>query len=321
MEKLEPNKQLSICIPTYNRAQVLRSLLIDLIPKVEPYQISIYISDNNSSDETEQIVKEFQKKYNKIEYHKNIKNIGADRNFEQVLKMSKSKYSWLLGDDDRIIENSLINILEILNKNSYQLVVTNGCSEDGLRLKNINQKSLKYSEHNILLSELWYTMTWISTLIYSKEIIEESNFEKYYDTNFIQSAVIFDYLAKKTSFSVYWIGTPSVIYPDEDKIVNHYTDKMLFLFIKCWTDVVLMLPDKYNIESKKRAIRSGGFNFRTLSYFALNGKFNFSEFLKYKNYFKYMSKVPIFLFLFLSISPKIFLVLVNKLKIFFRKKK
>ncbi|WP_422555544.1 glycosyltransferase, partial [Sulfuricurvum sp.] len=47
------NKQLAICIPTYNRAKVLEELLFDLIPQVAPLDIPIYISDNNSLDQTQ----------------------------------------------------------------------------------------------------------------------------------------------------------------------------------------------------------------------------------------------------------------------------
>ena len=57
------NKELAICIPTYNRALVLKDLLNDLILKVEDYQVAIYISDNNSQDNTYDIVREAQKKY------------------------------------------------------------------------------------------------------------------------------------------------------------------------------------------------------------------------------------------------------------------
>lgn len=219
--------------------------------------------------------------------------------------MSVCDYSWLLGDDDRIVSGGVQHILKIIQKKYYDVIITNGCNKYKTVLKQTNINTIEYNNYNILFSDLWYTMTWMSTLIYSKEIIEHANFRKYYKTYFLQSAVIFDYLAKKEQFLAYWNFEPLVIYPEENEIVNHYTDKILFLFLKCWIDVILMLPEKYNQNSKKKCIESSPISFNSLAGLRMNGYFHFHEFKLYLAYYKYVIKIPIIFIGLLSITPKI----------------
>lgn len=300
---LAMNKILSICIPTYNRAAVLEKLLHDLIPKLTPYHIPIYISDNNSSDHTKDIVTKAQQAYPFIVYHKNLDNIGADRNFENVLKMSTTNYAWLLGDDDRLVADAISTVLTIIEHKPYDIIISNGCDKSMTLLKKSNLPSTEYTDFDPLLTDLWHTMTWMSTLIYSKEIITNGNFRKYYDTNFLQAAVIFDYIANKKKFSAYWNELPLVIYPYEDEIINHYTDKLLYLFLKCWVDTITALPQIYSKHAKISAIQSTDISFRLLLGLKIQNRFTHHEYLLYKDYFNYFTTVPTFILGIISIIP------------------
>ena len=57
------NKNLSICIPTYNRAKFLDENLEKIIPLCKRYEVPIYVSDNNSPDETYDVVQNHKKNY------------------------------------------------------------------------------------------------------------------------------------------------------------------------------------------------------------------------------------------------------------------
>ena len=65
------NNLISICIPTYNRESLLKESLVKLISQIREFSIAIYISDNSSSDNTEEVVKELSNNYKYIFYHKN----------------------------------------------------------------------------------------------------------------------------------------------------------------------------------------------------------------------------------------------------------
>ena len=109
---------LSICIPTFNRSNCLDNLLKNLYEVTFKYGllIEICISDNNSTDDTDYIIKKWNN-YLKLVKARQIDNIGATKNFIHVSNMSSGKWIILCGDDD---EFDVINFDNLINslKNS-----------------------------------------------------------------------------------------------------------------------------------------------------------------------------------------------------------
>jgi abequosyltransferase len=68
---------ISICIPTYNRKKYLKQCLDSIVNQdcFTENQIEIIISDNDSNDNTEKLVKEYQINYKNIKYFINDNNI------------------------------------------------------------------------------------------------------------------------------------------------------------------------------------------------------------------------------------------------------
>src|SRR5574344_233019 len=102
MNEKEYNTPLiSICIPTYNRGNILfrclKSICAQNIFK-NTSQIEIIISDNVSEDSTPYIVNYFKKKFpDKIFYYRNDTNI-SDRNFPKALSYGHGIFLKLLND-------------------------------------------------------------------------------------------------------------------------------------------------------------------------------------------------------------------------------
>lgn len=91
----------SICIPTYNRAEKLERAVRSA--QNSTYEnIEIIISDNASSDHTETVCKRLASTDSRILYFRNESNIGAAKNFEYARSRANGKYFMWLGDDDRI---------------------------------------------------------------------------------------------------------------------------------------------------------------------------------------------------------------------------
>ena len=97
---MENKVLLSICIPTCNRGSILDTVILNYITNEEfDDSVELVISDNASTDNTEEIVKEIIKKYpsKKISYYKNDENIGA-KNFFAVISRAKGKYAKMSND-------------------------------------------------------------------------------------------------------------------------------------------------------------------------------------------------------------------------------
>ena len=100
--------RISICIPTYNRADHLKNCLHSIIlnqsrPKID---FEVCVSDNYSTDETEEVVRWAQTSID-IKYQKTPENIGMSGNFLNVVEMADGEFVWLLGDDDLLLPYAL----------------------------------------------------------------------------------------------------------------------------------------------------------------------------------------------------------------------
>lgn len=114
---------LTIAIPTFNRGRFLEKSLELLVPQVQNRQgdVELYISDNCSSDNTEDIVAKFMAEPG-VHYLRNNYNLGMDGNFLQCAQMGSGRYIWVLGDDDYLESDALDQVVEILANHSPGLL-------------------------------------------------------------------------------------------------------------------------------------------------------------------------------------------------------
>lgn len=115
--------QLSICIPTFNRAKHLYNCInsIQIASKlVTNFDFEVCISDNASESKQGDIINNIIDKYKdlNIKLFKFSKNQGFALNTLKVVSMAKGKYAWLIGDDDLIIPTSLLKLSSLIKENS-----------------------------------------------------------------------------------------------------------------------------------------------------------------------------------------------------------
>jgi glycosyltransferase involved in cell wall biosynthesis len=109
---------LSICIPTYNRADYLGGLIESVLSEVQENnltdKVEIFIVDNNSPDHTQTIIGKYLST-GIVRSIKNDSNIGMTRNIIRCVEFSNAKYSMIYGDDDLMVKGSLKKVIELLN--------------------------------------------------------------------------------------------------------------------------------------------------------------------------------------------------------------
>lgn len=93
------NPRVSIGIPVYNGENYLEQALDSIL--AQSFQdFEVIISDNASTDRTEEICRAYAKKDARVRYHRNEKNIGSGKNFNQVFELAKGEYfKWTAHDD------------------------------------------------------------------------------------------------------------------------------------------------------------------------------------------------------------------------------
>ena len=183
------SKLLTIAIPTYNRAQYLHECLFHLTKQLnKDYQeIDILVSDNCSTDNTQEVVEKYIHLGYNIKYIKNKTNIGADKNIIQCYQLSKTKFVLALGDDDYFLNDSINTILEVIQNNSNSGVI----HIHGFKNNKYKKKYIEYTEVKNFIEKINYWITFISGNIINTNYLKDIDFLKYEGSNLSQINVIF----------------------------------------------------------------------------------------------------------------------------------
>ena len=180
---------LSICIPTYNRAPQLRQFLRSLLPQIPPFQdyVGVFISDNASTDETENMVHEMVSHYNvNITYHRKSEHTDRFGNYSSVLSLSQSRYVFMSGDDDIMAPNFLQTIMPyLLSNEEFGLVHWNYIASDDTCQRFCYLRHSIYNENDIISAPDFIQTTidgadFLSSTIYNRKILDV----KFPDQNF-----------------------------------------------------------------------------------------------------------------------------------------
>jgi len=101
--------KVSIILPTYNRAKLLNRCVSSIL--LQTYSNwELIISDDGSSDETQEEVKKLQLLDNRIIYHKNDQNLGLPKNRNEALLLVSGNLIFFI-EDDLILEPNCLEIL------------------------------------------------------------------------------------------------------------------------------------------------------------------------------------------------------------------
>lgn len=170
------NSFFNIIIPTKNRANTLSHTIKTLINQ-NYNNYKIIISDNNSTDNTEELIKKIN--HQKIFYKKSNEDISMSENWERGLDQVEDGFVTILGDDDGLVPNSLSIIDDFIKKKNVDIISwqphtyfwSNFQSEERNKLilcYSEQNKIVKYSSSDLLQQILdMQTMYLHSPMIYN----------------------------------------------------------------------------------------------------------------------------------------------------------
>lgn len=259
------NSTLSIALPTYNRATFLDAALARLIPVIAPYDIRVFVSDNQSTDDTAAVVARHKAAYPLLDYGCNAENIGPDGNFEVALRQAPTRYVWLLGDTYEIAPDALRKVMATVDgKRSLDAIVVD------VEGRAATTPEWLYTDRDALLADLGWHMTCMSALILNRDLIKNAAFERYQNTSFIHVGIIFDHIARHVP-QVQWLngsGVNSLRIEGQVK-VSVWEKRTFDIWVDSWTGFVLSLPAVYSLQAKLACIirhgeRSGLFSLASL---------------------------------------------------------
>ncbi len=182
-------KLLTIAIPTFNRACYLDLCLSQICKQLHGNEefVDLIVSNNASTDNTEEIVQKYLGQGYDINYVRNAANIGMDGNITQAYKLANSKYVLIFGDDDALLDGSLNKILHILRSGEFGIVYMPSYSY-------LNTFSCEMSKNKALMFDIYedrkkfvkkvsYYFTFISGNIINKTLVDNNiDFDEFNST-------------------------------------------------------------------------------------------------------------------------------------------
>lgn len=121
--------KLQIFLITYNRYEALKNTLEQILAQDSPIKnYDITIINNASTDGTEGLILDYQRKFSNIKYIKNPINIGGNANICRAYELSAAigkEYSWILCDDDEFNFSNWKEVEENINLGKDIICVSN----------------------------------------------------------------------------------------------------------------------------------------------------------------------------------------------------
>ena len=300
-----------ICIPTYNRPEVIEELLIRYQKTYDRLGYDIAIYDSSDNNATENIVRNYQYKYNlsyfriDTDVHSNAKVYYIYKWFEE---QDNYEYIWLQSDSIRWINDALEKITNIVDLGNYDLIIPNYRDVEGIGDR-------EYNDINGFFEDCAWHMTLYGATIVKKTVIKNTNWKtlerKYMRAdriNFSHVGLYFEQISRMPLFQAFHISLPKYsLISSLHKKEPGWRKETFFIHFKVFPNVINDLPEIYHNKEaviKKEAINSGELTIEGIKKLRSISVLDFKSFVTYNIDFRKYSNVGIPSIFLWSVLPK-----------------
>lgn len=184
-------KILSISVAAYNLEKLISKNIESFVNSEVREKLEIIITDDESKDSTAKIVEEYEKKYPGIVKLIKQKNAGPGSTVNSGIKNATGKYFKMVDGDDWVVTENLKEIIEYLEKNDVDMVLTNYqvfSNKDNMVIRNCKfelpeSKVLKFDEYCENLDLAMHAMMFKTSILKDNNIVIDNVF--YTDTEYV----------------------------------------------------------------------------------------------------------------------------------------
>lgn len=157
------NVILTIAIPTYNRSHHLKKCLDHLVSQVNG-EVCLLVQDNNSNNyDFLSFIAPYVEKYGIIA-KQNKSNIGGDANIARIFEECKTKWLWVIGDDDYVKPDAVKMVLNNIKECDKDIIYIKYNSKNNLCTKGLDgfataMKPFAEFAYSFFTSECIYNLT------------------------------------------------------------------------------------------------------------------------------------------------------------------
>lgn len=292
LEKTEgtQKKELAICVPTYNRQEIIFGMLDAELGVLQKHNVDLYIYDSSEGSGTEDIVIKFMEGGFTNLYYKRIDaKVHANEKVYTIYKdmeNSEYKYIWMIRDRHVISEEALIYIQEAL------------CADMPIYWIDLLKKEYgiyPINDLNEFLMGASYELLRFGAVILSVAGFIKGSDWQYYEKKYLNPKQIhashvgyyFERCAELEKFATCRVDVPKSAVSDKTTGKSSWEHNAIQIIAECWGSIIWGLPKCYTC--KKDAMHNA--NSSWLGEFAIvhkksEGNYGLREFIKYGKWFR-----------------------------------
>lgn len=191
--------KLSVCIATLNRAAFIGATLESIISQATD-EVEIVIVDGASTDQTTEVVQQYQAKFPRLNYLRLSVKGGFDRDYDRAVGLARGEYCWLMTDDDLLKPGAIQAVLTAIQKD-YSLIVVNAEVRNADLSRLLAPQQLAFHTDRIyaptdadqerLLADVGFYLTFIGGVVIQRQLWNTRDRESFWGTEFVHLGVIF----------------------------------------------------------------------------------------------------------------------------------
>jgi len=297
-EELEETSsvRLSICIPTLNRGLFIGKTLESIVCQATA-EVEIVIVDGGSSDDTQDVVGQFQQRFPSIRYIRQDAGSarsgspppsgeGFDRDCNRAVELAVGQYCWLFTDDDLLRPGAIQAVLKA-TREQYGLIIVNAEVRSGdlskvlepVRLRLAADRTYEPSESQSLFASVANYLSFVGGVVIRRELWIARQKEQYIGSGFIHIGMVFQSLIPG---QILVIAEPLVTIRYGDALYMR-TSRYFEIWMFTWPNLIWSFPD-FSDAAKRQVCRKEPWRRkRTLLLFRAIGAFSRRE---YRNWLK-----------------------------------
>jgi glycosyltransferase involved in cell wall biosynthesis len=172
---------ISICIPTYKRADLLKKLLDSI--RIQTFtDFEILINDNSPDDTVKDLVATYTASL-PIAYQKNEPAISATENCNKVIARANAGWIKIMHDDDWFATGDALQQFADAAKNNQKDFIFCGCNQVYLETGKIEAGNLT-DERKKMLDDSFYSLIYLNVIGHPSAVMHKKDSSLLYDPQF-----------------------------------------------------------------------------------------------------------------------------------------
>lgn len=312
-----------MCIPTRNRAAMVREVLEYEIEYYKFCNITLRYYDSSDGDDTRRVIQEINEKHSIfIQYRKSDANLCLDYKLIDILRdirNEKFDYLWLVNDSISIKKEMIEQVCQAA-KRGYDLIRLPLAGEG-------SNSDIITSSPNEWFHDCSQGMAHMASTIMSLSLLKKADCnwdflrEKYVGSNeldenhgyFFMVAFYLEQILKLKHFKGIFIGNRIKWRRDSPlkRAQIYWKDYVFQTWAKSYPETIWKLPEYYTdkdaVIRKSENLSPGRFSKAMLIHYRLIGLYDYSVYRKYRKYFKYITSESLESCFSVAVLPHFFL--------------